>query len=143
MKLKTLLQGAQNMVEKFFIPASEVKDELECSIDDESIECEKLEEEIYLGVPAPKYLEDDPWFGPAPVRSEKQLDYMEQETLIKQKEEENRKEYSGEPCSMHQLMYEMATSNWNTVKESQGGSENFQEGPGGWQSGNGWNVFKK
>ena len=131
------------MVEKFFIPASEMEEELECSIDDESVECEKLEEELYVGVPAPAYLEDDPWFGPAPVRSEKQLDYMEQETIIKQEEEENRKEYSGEPCNMHQLMYEMATSNWNTVEETQGGSENFQEGPGGWQSGNGWSVFKQ
>ena len=143
MKLRTLLKGAQSMVEKFFIPASEMEEELECSIDDESVECEKLEEELYVGVPAPAYLEDDPWFGPAPVRSEKQLDYMEQETIIKQEEEENRKEYSGEPCNMHQLMYEMATSNWNTVEETQGGSENFQEGPGGWQSGNGWSVFKQ
>ena len=23
----------------------------------------------YVGVPAPVYLEDDPWFGPAPIRS--------------------------------------------------------------------------
>ena len=30
--------------------------------------------------------------------------------------------------NMHQLMYEMATSNWNTVAETQGGSENFQGG---------------
>ena len=143
MKLRTLLKGAQSMVEKIFIPASEMEEELECSIDDESVECEKLEEELYVGVPAPAYLEDDPWFGPAPVRSEKQLDYMEQETIIKQEEEEKRKEYSGEPCNMHQLMYEMATSNWNTVEETQGGSENFQEVPGGWQSGNGWSVFKQ
>ena len=40
-------------------------------------------------------------------------------------------------------MYEIATKNWNTVAETQGGSENFQEGPGGWKSGNGWNVLQK
>ena len=68
---------------------------------------------------------------------------MEKETIAKQEEEEKRREYNGEPCNMHQLMYEMATSNWNTVKESQGGSENFQEGPGGWNSGNGWSINNK
>ena len=30
----------------------------------------------FVGVPAPAYLEDDPWFGAAPARTEKQMDYM-------------------------------------------------------------------
>ena len=119
------------------------EDKIECSIDDTPIDCKDLQEN-YTGVPAPEYLEDDPWFGPAPVRSEKQLDYMEKETQIKKEEEEkHKKEYNGEPCGMHQLMYEMATSNWNTVQETQGGSENIQEGPGSWNSGNGWSPFRK
>ena len=42
---------------------------------------------------------------------------------------------------IHQKMYDIATQNWNTVSESQGGSENFQEGPGGWNSGTGHNQF--
>ena len=103
-------------------------DDIECAIDDNVVDCSEMDEEPYVGIPAPAYLEDDPWFGPAPIRSEKQLDYMEQETIVKQEEEERRQEYKGEPCNMHQLMYEMATSNWNTVKETQGGSENFQGG---------------
>ena len=103
-------------------------DDIECAIDGDVVDCSEMDEEPYVGIPAPAYLEDDPWFGPAPVRSEKQLDYMEQETIVKQEEEERRQEYKGEPCNMHQLMYEMATSNWNTVKETQGGSENFQGG---------------
>ena len=153
MNFKTLLKGAQSVVEQVFIPKSQT---LECTIDDTPIDCADLQENYdqgecfkqdainyYTGVPAPAYLADDDWFGPAPVRSEKQLDYIEQETIAKQEEEEKRKEYGGGPCSMHQLMYEMATSNWNTVKESQGGSENFQEGPGGWNSGNGWSINKK
>ena len=135
------------------------EEKIECAIDEVTVKCEDLEAPIkecgpghftqgygflgYTGIPAPAYLEDDPWFGPAPERTEKQLDYMEKETIAKQEEEERRREYGGEPCSMHQLMYEMATSNWNTVKESQGGSENFQEGPGGWNSGNGWSINKK
>ena len=103
-------------------------DDIECAIDGDIVDCSEMDEEPYVGIPAPAYLEDDPWFGPAPIRSEKQLDYMEQETIVKQEEEERRQEYKGEPCNMHQLMYEMATSNWNTVKETQGGSENFQGG---------------
>ena len=39
-------------------------------------------------------------------------------------------------------MYEIATSNWNTVdetKQSMGGSENFQEG---WNSGTGMGQYR-
>lgn len=102
--------------------------DIECAIDDEVVDCSEMDSPPYVGVPAPAYLEDDEWFGPAPVKTETQMDYMEKETEIKKQEEEKRKEYNGEPCNMHQLMYEMATSNWNTVKETQGGSENFQGG---------------
>ena len=104
------------------------KEDIECAIDENTVDCIQMDSPPYVGIPAPAYLEDDEWFGPAPVRSEKQIDYMEMETQVKQKEEEKRREYNGEPCNMHQLMYEMATSNWNTVKETQGGSENFQGG---------------
>ena len=164
------------MIKKLFKKVIEVtklpvikKDNIECSIDEDIVDCtqleapafecgpghftqgygwfgggKKVENDPYIGVPAPAYLEDDPWFGPAPVRTEKQLDYMEKEMQIKKEEEEKRKkEYNGEPCNMHQLMYEMATSNWNTVKETQGGSENIQEGPAGWNSGNGMGQFLK
>ena len=104
------------------------EENIECAIDEEIVDCSEVDSTPYIGVPAPAYLEDDEWFGPAPVRTEKQLEYMEMETEMKKQEEEQRKEYSGEPCNMHQLMYEMATSNWNTVAETQGGSENFQGG---------------
>ena len=104
------------------------KENIECAIDEETVDCSEVDSTPYVGVPAPAYLEDDEWFGPAPVKTEKQLEYMEMETEMKKQEEEQRKEYNGEPCNMHQLMYEMATSNWNTVAETQGGSENFQGG---------------
>ena len=104
------------------------EENIECAIDEETVDCIQMDSPPYVGVPAPAYLEDDEWFGPAPVRTEKQLEYMEMETEMKKQEEEERKEYNGEPCNMHQLMYEMATSNWNTVAETQGGSENFQGG---------------
>ena len=44
---------------------------------------------------------------------------------------------------IHAKMYEIATQNWTTVEETQGGSENFQEGPGGWNSGTGLAQFKR
>ena len=37
---------------------------VECAIDETPIDCEDLQEN-YTGIPAPAYLEDDPWFGPA------------------------------------------------------------------------------
>ena len=66
---------------------------------------------------------------------------MEQETFIKQ--QQHQETHSVESEDIHQKMYDIATQNWNTVSESQGGSENFQEGPGGWNSGNGWSINKK
>jgi hypothetical protein len=124
----------KKIIEKIFNTQEKIKEEeLECAVDEEVVDCEgeafaQDALNYYTGIPAPAYLEDDEWFGPAPVKSQKQLDYMEQETIVKQEEEKRRQEYSGEPCNMHQLMYEMATSNWNTVAETQGGSENFQGG---------------
>ena len=102
----------------------------------------------YVGVAAPVYLDDDPWFGPAPNRSEKQQDYMKQETEVKKQEEERKEElrasgHTVEDEDIHQKMYEIASKNWTTVSETQGGSENFHEGPGGWHSGNGYNQFRK
>lgn len=117
----------ETLGQMFNSPDEETTDSVEDTVVvDEQIEVN--ESDAYVGVPAPVYLEDDPWFGPSPTKSEKQMDYMEKETEMKKQEEEKRKEYNGEPCNMHQLMYEMATSNWNTVKETQGGSENFQGG---------------
>ena len=81
----------------------------------------------YTGIPAPRVLEDDEWFGPAPV-SDANLDYMEQETLIKQ--QEYQETHSVEPENIHQVMYEMATQNSATTLQLDpiGGSENFQGG---------------
>ena len=104
------------------------------------------------GVPAPTYLSEDPWFG-APTLSEKSMDVVQKESEIKQQHEENKKELVAagiivEDENIHQKMYEIATKNWTTVAETQGGSENFQQGPGGWdsgagfQSGTGYNQFR-
>ena len=106
MKFSQLVKGAQDTVEKLFSPKKEKT--VECAIDEETVPCDTLGDVFYspeaqgtwTGIPAPAYLEDDEWFGPAPERTEKQLDYMEKETIAKQEEEERRREYGGEPCSM-------------------------------------------
>ena len=107
----------------------------EHAIDEEVVDCDEMDSPSYIGVPAPAHLEDDPWFGPAPLPTENQTDYMERETKIKQEEQESKSEKTCESKDIHAMMYEIATQNWTTVEETQGGSENFQEGPSGWKSG--------
>jgi len=121
--------------------------ELECAVDENTVPCETLGEVYYspeaqgtwTGVPAPVILEDDPWFGPAP-KSDKQKNYEETVATESQIEKDQRKEETQEPENIHQVMYEMATKNWNTVdetKQSMGGSENIQN----WNSGTGMGQF--
>ena len=60
----------------------------------------------FTGIPAPKVLKDDPWFGPAPILSEKQQKYMrtqleEEKQLIPQSEYQPRKEVD----NIHEVMY--------------------------------------
>ena len=157
-KFKNLLKKAVKMTDDIVVNMDggvggswEVKNsDIECAIDEETVPCDTLEDVFFspeaqgswTGIPAPAYLEDDPWFGPAPERTEKQKDYMAVEMEWKIEEEKKRKESGAEPDDIHQKMYEIATKNWNTVSESQGASENFQEGPGGWTSGTGMGQFK-
>ena len=113
---------------------------VECAIDEEVVDCKELKES-YLGVPAPIVLPDDPWFGSAP-KSQK-ANYHEQKVAAESKvKEEQKKETTKEPENIHQVMYEMATQSWTTVGETQGGSENIQEVPGGWNSGTGWSIYR-
>jgi len=107
----------------------------ECVIDEGDVDCGEIDKTPYTGIPAPAYLEDDPWFGPTPIPTENQMDYMARETEIKIVEEQQRSEETFEFEDIHAKMYEIATQNWTTVEETQGGSENFQEGPSGWKSG--------
>ena len=113
---------------------------VECAIDETPIDCEDLQEN-YTGIPAPAYLNDDPWFGPAPVRSEKQLDYMERETQMKQQEDAIRSEFTVESEDIHAMMYEIATASNGTAvqRDPIGGSESFHES--GWMSGTGMGQF--
>ena len=107
--------------------------DLECAIDEDKIDCEHLDDDqdkAYVGVPAPILNPIDEWFAapygcPSAV-TEKQKDYMEQETEVKQQEQTS----SVEPENIHQVMYEMATRSGATTVQLDpiGGSENFQGG---------------
>ena len=124
----------KKIIEKIFNTQEEIKEEeLECAVDEEVVDCEgeafaQDALNYYTGIPAPAYLPDDEWFGPTPNLTEKQKDYMTVEMEWKIEEEKKRRESGVEPDDIHQKMYEIATSNWNTVAETQGGSENFQGG---------------
>ena len=138
-----MINTVAKFIKHIFIPKSEfLEDDLECSIDDAQVECKDLEQP-YLGVPAPVMMPIDPWFvdpNDEPVKTEKQLTHEEMLEEAAHREEENNQDK--EPEDIHQKMYEMATQNWTTVKEFQGGSEVFQEGPGGWQSGTGMGQYR-
>ena len=114
---------------------------VECAIDEEVVGCDEMDNPPFVGVPAPAYLEDDPWFGPAPVYSEKQKDYMERETQMKQQEEAIRSEFTVESEDIHAKMYEIATASNGTAvqRDPIGGSESFHES--GWMSGTGMGQF--
>ena len=98
----------------------------------------------YIGVPAPVETPADTWFADVSVqdiKTEKQITHEQMLEEAARREEENRKEEK-EPKNIHQKMYEIATKSWSTWQENLGGSENFQSGPGGWNSGNGMGQFK-
>ena len=122
-------------VKKVFIPKSEFEEETTTK----KVDTTPKVQPSYLGVPAPVVAPYDPWFGDAP-KTEKAMEYVQKKNdeLYRKLAEPKLKE----PEDIHQKMYEMATQNWTTVSETQGGSENFQEGPGGWNSGTGLRQFK-
>ena len=112
---------------------------VECAIDEEVVDCKEMSTTPYTGIPAPVVLSNDSWFGDVTYKSQKQLDYMEQETEMKRQEREQN--FSVEPDDIHERMYEIATKNHDTILniDPPGGSENFQEG---WHSGTGWGQFR-
>ena len=119
-------------------------DKIECAIDESIIDCDKLEAPIqecgpghftqgygsFVGVPAPRVLKEDEWFGPAPV-SDANMDYMEREyEAFKQDALNYYDQETKEPEDIHQVMYDLATKSGATTIQLDpiGGSENFQGG---------------
>jgi len=130
-------------IKQIFIPRSEFEeDDVDCLVDDKKVDCGTSKESSWTGVPAPAVLQEDSWFGSVPEHTEKQKEYLQQEAQ-ERLHDDLRKEHekSKESENIHQEMYELASKSWNTVSETQGGSENFQKGPGGWNSGTGMRQF--
>jgi len=127
--IKKVIKKGIKYVKKVFIPRSEF-------IED-TPKKPKKKQPTYTGVVAPVITPFDSWFS-NPVKSEKVVAYEGE--VAKQKKEEMPKK---EPENIHQVMYERVSKYWGTWKEElPGGSENFQSGPGGWNSGTGMGQFK-
>ena len=128
-KLKQFFETQTSLLEK---KAGIFKEEdIECSVDEQIVDCKELDEDPYVGVPAPILTPVDDWFSSPygfatkmPL-TEKQKDYMEKETEMKKAEVQTK-----EPDNIHQLMYEIATKSSATTLQLDpiGGSENFQGG---------------
>ena len=122
--------------------------EVECAVDEETVDCTELnvfdEKEPYTGIPAPPYLAEDPWF-PNVVLSDKQVDIKAAHDAAVADNQILAEGDDGvvESSDIHQKMYEIATKGSATTLQLDppGGSENFHEGPGGWNSGTGLRQF--
>ena len=106
--------------------------EIECAIDEQIVDCEEIDADPYVGVPAPILNPVDEWFSSSygfaeNAITQKQKDYMERETELKMCAETA--DYV-EPANIHQVMYEIATKSQSTALyiDPPGGSENFQGG---------------
>ena len=78
----------------------------------------ELDKKPHKTVPAPEYLQDDPWFGPAVLSDESYQKKIEDDAF---KAEAHKFYGTKEPENIHEVMYEIATKN----KVHLGGSENL------------------
>ena len=131
--IKKVIKKGIKYVKKVFIPRSEF-------IEETPKKPEK-KQSTYTGVVAPVATPFDSWFS-KPVKSEKVVAY---EKHVAQKIEEQKiieeAQPKKEPEDIHQQMYARASKFFGSWQENVGGSENFQSGPGGWNSGTGMRQF--
>jgi hypothetical protein len=129
-----MIKKVINQIKKVFIPKSEFIEETPKKVE--------KKQASYTGVAAPITTPTDSWFS-EPVKTEKVIAY---EKHVAQKIEEQKFIEAAQPKKeaqdIHQQMYARASKYWGTWQENVGGSENFQSGPGGWNSGTGMRQFK-
>ena len=130
-----MIKKVLNQIKKVFIPRSEFIEETPKKVE--------KKQASYTGVAAPITTPTDSWFS-EPVKTEKVIAY---EKHVAQKIEEQKFVEAAQPKKesedIHQQMYDRVTKYWGTWQEElPGGSENFQSGPGGWNSGTGMRQFK-
>ena len=90
---------------------------------------------FHTTVPAPKYLRDDAWFGPA-VLSERQMTLKEAFEHAVYDNQLLPEEDTVEPKDIHEVIYNIATNSGKTTIQLN------PTGVGGWQSGTGWDQFR-
>ena len=73
------------------------------------------EDQYYTGVPAPAYLEIDPWFSP-PVLSEKQMTYKEAHDKAVEEQQILDESETKESADIHQKLYEASSKLDNCVR---------------------------
>jgi len=129
-----MIKKVLKQIKKVFIPRSEFTEETPKKVE--------KKQASYTGVAAPITTPTDSWFS-EPVKTEKVIAY---EKHVAQKIEEQKFIEAAQPKKeaqdIHQQMYARASKHWATWQENVGGSENFQSGPGGWNSGTGMGQFK-
>ena len=129
-----MIKKVINQIKKVFIPRSEFIEETPKKVE--------KKQASYTGVAAPITTPTDSWFS-EPVKTEKVIAY---EKHVAQKIEEQKFIEAAQPKKeaqdIHQQMYARASKHWATWQENVGGSENFQSGPGAWNSGTGMGQFK-
>ena len=129
-----MIKKVLGKLKKVFIPKSEFIEETPKKVE--------KKQASYTGVVAPITTPIDSWFS-EPVKTEKVIAY---EKHVAQKIEEQKFIEAAQPKKeaqdIHQQMYARASKYWATWQENVGGSENFQSGPGGWNSGTGMGQFK-
>ena len=128
-----MIKKVINQIKKVFIPKSEFIEETPKKVE--------KKQASYTGVAAPITTPTDSWFS-EPVKTEKVIAY---EKHVAQKIEEQKfieaAQPKKEPEDIHQQMYARASKFFGSWQENVGGSENFQSGPGGWNSGTGMRQF--
>tara|TARA_B100000965_G_C19423861_1_gene683334 strand:- start:284 stop:643 length:360 start_codon:yes stop_codon:yes gene_type:complete len=113
----------KKLIKKLF---SKKTTEIECVIDEQVVDCEEIDADSYVGVPAPIESPVDDWFE-TPPKTEMQMEF---EAF---KQEAHKFYGTKEPKNIHQLMYDMATESGKHTTAAWfdagniGGSENFQE----------------
>jgi len=129
-----MIKKVLKQIKKVFIPRSEFIEETPKKVE--------KKQASYTGVAAPITTPTDSWFS-EPVKTEKVIAY---EKHVAQKIEEQRfieaAQPKKEPEDIHQQMYARASKFFGSWQENVGGSENFQSGPGGWNSGTGMRQFQ-
>ena len=120
--------------------------EVECAIDEDIVECQEIDLESYVGVPACVTTPLDDWFAPPyNVEVNTATDVVTGEPMkVDPVTGEGTFFESVEPENIHEVMYDMATKNGKHWE--QGGSETFQQNVNlddhTWQSGTGWGQYR-